>query len=131
MQKTYPCSKKRSYIKRKHCLLKKAMEFSLKCNQEIFLVVFDRKTKQYVQYQSDDNFDLSVKKLQHNHFSSLSRESYNNQDFNSISKIISEREMQDLQISKVVEPTKKIENSICWIVLRRAKVKKIWKLPKL
>ena len=79
MQKSYPCSKKRSYIKRKHCLLKKAMEFSLKCNQEIFLVVFDSKTKQYVEYRSDEDFNLkTIKKLQGELSSSLSRESYNN-----------------------------------------------------
>ena len=107
MQKTYPCNMKRSYIKRKHCLLKKAMEFSLKCDQEILLVVFDKKANQYVEYKSSDQFDLKmIKAIQGKEFAStLSRESYSNSDFGAISKNVSEREMQTMQKAKMVEPT--------------------------
>jgi hypothetical protein len=95
MQKTYPCNAKRSYIKRKRGFLKKAMEFSLKCNQEIFLVIFDRKSNQYVEYRSSDHIDLKmVKALQNDDIAStLSRENYSNKDFCAISKNVSEREM--------------------------------------
>ena len=48
MQNSYPSLTKRKFIKRKRALLKKAVELSEICDQDIFLVMVDRKTKEIV-----------------------------------------------------------------------------------
>ncbi len=41
-----------SYGKRYHGLVKKAMELSMLCDQEIYLTIFDRKREKMVVYSS-------------------------------------------------------------------------------
>lgn len=41
-----------AYFKRKRGILKKAMELSLICEQDIYMVIFDRKLGRFVEFQS-------------------------------------------------------------------------------
>ena len=69
------------------------MEFSLKCDQEILLVVFDKKSNQYVEYKSSEEFDLKMVKRLKNIETTLSRERYGNDDFVDFDRNVTEKQM--------------------------------------
>mmetsp|Transcript_8636 Transcript_8636/g.13378 ORF Transcript_8636/g.13378 Transcript_8636/m.13378 type:complete len:92 (+) Transcript_8636:37-312(+) len=46
-----------TYSKRKRGLLKKAMELSILCGQDIFFVCFDRSKQRLVEFKSSPGFD--------------------------------------------------------------------------
>lgn len=47
-----------TYCKRKKGLVKKAMELSMLCDQEIFLVIFDRSKEKVVLYTNHEDFNM-------------------------------------------------------------------------
>lgn len=49
-------SKNVTYCKRKKGVIKKAIELSLLCNQEIMLTIYDKTKNKLVQYQSNPAF---------------------------------------------------------------------------
>ena len=53
-----------TYCKRKKGLLKKAMEISMLCGQEVFLVCLDKEKEKLILYRSSNDFDeIKVKDL--------------------------------------------------------------------
>ena len=46
--------------KRKRAILKKCMEISLKCSQDVYLVMLDRKTNKLVELNSTPEFELKA-----------------------------------------------------------------------
>ena len=48
----------RSYFKRKRGMLKKCIEMSTKCHQDVFLVIYDKKNQTLVEFNSTPNFDI-------------------------------------------------------------------------
>ena len=74
---------KKMYLKRKRGLLKKAIEMSNKCDQDIFLVMLDRKTNRMVEFRSTENFNTDlIQHLQHpKQMQKIFLERYNNNDF--------------------------------------------------
>ena len=48
-----------TYSKRMRGLVKKAMELSIMCDQQISLIIFDKVKKKLINYNSD-NFDLKL-----------------------------------------------------------------------
>ena len=56
-----PISKKkkdrRTYFKRKRGLLKKCIEMSLRCKQDVYMVIYDKKAKKLVEFNSTPEFD--------------------------------------------------------------------------
>ena len=53
-------SRNNAKCKRKHNLIKKAMQLSKLCGQEIMLVVYDRNLSKITQYRSNELFDVSA-----------------------------------------------------------------------
>ena len=51
-------SRKVTYTKRKKGLIKKAMELSILCEQNIFLAILDKETDKLVIYTSSPQFDV-------------------------------------------------------------------------
>ena len=49
-----------AYAQRKRGLLKKAMEISILCEQDMFLVLFDRKDKKLVTLTSSEDFTIDA-----------------------------------------------------------------------
>ena len=49
-----------AYSKRKRGVIKKAMELSKLCNQEIFMLIFDRDKQRIVQYSSTPSFNAEI-----------------------------------------------------------------------
>ena len=49
-----------SYFKRKRGCLKKCIELSMKCGQDIFMVMVDKKSKRLVEFNSTPDFDLKT-----------------------------------------------------------------------
>lgn len=52
-----------TYCKRKRGLIKKAIELSTLCDQDIFMVVFDKQRQKMVQYSSTPDFDSEIVSL--------------------------------------------------------------------
>jgi hypothetical protein len=53
-----------SYNKRKRGLLRKAIELSVFCEQDIFMVIFDRNKNRLVEFNSSGEFSLrTLKKI--------------------------------------------------------------------
>ena len=57
---TNPNSQNVTYSKRKRGLIKKTIELSILCGQDIFMVIFDREKQRLVQYSSDASFDHQI-----------------------------------------------------------------------
>ena len=55
-----PINRNVTYCKRKKGLLKKAMEISLLCNQQVFLVIYDHIKEKMVTYKSNADFNLKT-----------------------------------------------------------------------
>ena len=49
-----------AYAQRKRGLLKKAMEISILCEQDLFLVLYDRKDKKLVSLTSSEDFTVEA-----------------------------------------------------------------------
>lgn len=49
-----------TYLKRKRGLIKKAMELSILCQQEILICIYDKIKKKIVMYNSGDQFTPEV-----------------------------------------------------------------------
>ena len=49
-----------SYFKRKRGCLKKCIELSMKCGQDVFMVMVDKKSKRLVEFNSTPDFDLKT-----------------------------------------------------------------------
>tara|TARA_B110000285_G_C14774711_1_gene445658 strand:+ start:171 stop:545 length:375 start_codon:yes stop_codon:yes gene_type:complete len=49
-----------TYSKRKRGLIKKTIELSILCGQDIFMVIFDREKQRLVQYSSSSEFDHNI-----------------------------------------------------------------------
>ena len=64
MSKKMPISKKkkerRTYFKRKRGLLKKCIEMSLRLQQDVYMVIYDKKAKKLVEFNSTPEFDLDA-----------------------------------------------------------------------
>ena len=69
-----------TYCKRKRGLIKKAMELSMLCDQQISLVVFDQKKNKIVSYTSKgfSHFDAADMVKIHTEKKNKKLESYNN-----------------------------------------------------
>lgn len=49
-----------AYVQRKRGLLKKAIELSVLCETDLFLVMFDRQSKKLVQLTSSEEFNVKA-----------------------------------------------------------------------
>ena len=49
-----------AYVQRKRGLLKKAIELSILCGQDLFLVMYDRECKKLVTLSSSDDFNAKA-----------------------------------------------------------------------
>ena len=49
-----------SLAKRRKGLVKKCIELSVMCSQDIFVVIYDQEKQKLVEYRSDDSFDVDV-----------------------------------------------------------------------
>ena len=49
-----------SYSKRKKNLIKKAIELSKMCGQEIFIMIFDKERQKIVEYRNHNDFDINI-----------------------------------------------------------------------
>ena len=52
-----PVSRNVTYCKRKRGLVRKAMEISVLCDQQVFLVICDKEKEKLVFYRSSNDFD--------------------------------------------------------------------------
>jgi hypothetical protein len=73
-----------TFCKRKRGLLKKTIEMSVLCGQDILLVMFDREKQKLYEYKSSDEFDVKVARRllspetrMQFHFEQYSNNSYN------------------------------------------------------
>ena len=76
-----------AFCKRKRGFLKKAIELSKLCDQQIFLVMYDKDRDRVIQYCSDPDFSFqnalqTVKRIKKSESASLSFEYYTNDDYN-------------------------------------------------
>ena len=55
-----PNKRKVTFSKRRKGLTKKAIELSVLCDQDVFLVIFDKEKQKLSLYNSDANFDEQV-----------------------------------------------------------------------
>ena len=49
-----------TYAKRKRGIIKKMIELSTMCGQDIFMVIFDKEKQKLVEYRSDPNFRIDI-----------------------------------------------------------------------
>ena len=49
-----------TFWKRKKGLIKKAMELSMMCQQELYLVIYDKEQKRLITYQNDMSFNTKI-----------------------------------------------------------------------
>jgi len=49
-----------TYSKRKRGLIKKAIELSKMCGQDIFLIIFDKNKQKIVEYRNDHKFQIKI-----------------------------------------------------------------------
>ena len=87
-----------TFCKRKKGLIKKAMEMSILCGQEVAVYIYDRERKKFVTYNSTSNFDYSkigdhIKR----HSKNNQFEQYTNADYDTVcdSKVITAQSIKD------------------------------------
>ena len=85
-KKTSESQKNIAYFKRKRGILKKAMELSLICHQDIYMVIYDPKLGRFVEFQSSPTINASIIKDMHDQGKTLrcQYELYENEDYNKI-----------------------------------------------
>ena len=82
-----------SYNKRKRGLIRKAIEFSKLCSQDVFIAVLDRERQNYIEFNSSLGFNYkSIEMLHTDHYMpNLNYELYTNEDFEALeNKFISQ-----------------------------------------
>ena len=49
-----------TYSKRKRGIIKKAIELSRMCGQDIFMIIFDKNKQKLVEYRSSQDFSINI-----------------------------------------------------------------------
>ena len=65
-----------TFNKRHQCLIKKAIELSMLCGQEVYISIFDRNKGKLVEYSSSEDLTLNKVTEVHKKHSNLSDEQY-------------------------------------------------------
>lgn len=88
-----------SYNKRKRGLLRKAIELSNLCQQDIFIVILDRERHTMVEFNSCAEFNhKSIKSIHDQDVRRLSYELYNNDDYEALeNKFIANYQYKNIQ----------------------------------
>ena len=55
-----PANRRITYLKRRKGLVKKAMELSMLCEQEVYMAIYDRERHEMLRYTSTAEFDLEA-----------------------------------------------------------------------
>ena len=78
-----------TYSKRLRGMLKKCIEFSKMCDQDISMIIFDKTRQKLVQYSSDENFTprLAASLVHENYIKMLTFKRFNNDDYEKITSI--------------------------------------------
>ena len=71
-----------TYSKRKRGIIKKAIELSRMCGQDIFMIIFDKNKQKLVEYRSGRDFNINIVNslLQHDICLQFKHELYTNAD---------------------------------------------------
>ena len=57
---TDPANRRITYLKRRKGLVKKAMELSLLCEQQVYMAIYDKERNEMLRYTSTAEFDLDA-----------------------------------------------------------------------
>lgn len=95
-----------AYFKRKRGILKKAMELSLICQQDIYMVIFDRKLGRFVEFQSTPQINVhKIKSMQDmGEIYKYNYELYENEDYSKLNvKSLTKNQFNKLQTKYKME----------------------------
>ena len=87
-----------SYNKRKRGILRKAIELSIYCEQDIYLVIFDREKQKLVEFNSSNEFSFrTLKKMfLSSNIKKLRYEKYQNDDYDLMENDLSDKKFMSL-----------------------------------